>query len=86
MKLNRNFIVHKTGGDHLLVATGAAEFAGMVKGNRTLGDILELLKTETSEEAIIDIMRARFDAPEGMIERDVKKALTQLRKIGAIDE
>ena len=31
-------------------------------------------------------MKARFDAPEEIITRDVKKALTELRKIGAVEE
>ena len=31
-------------------------------------------------------MRERFDAPEGAVERDVDTALSQLRKIGALDE
>ena len=31
-------------------------------------------------------LKARFDAPEGVIEADVSKALAELRKIGALDE
>ena len=31
-------------------------------------------------------MKQRFDAPEDVIARDVKKALEGLRKIGALDE
>ena len=31
-------------------------------------------------------MKVRFDAPEDVITADVKKALSELRKIGAIDE
>ena len=86
MKLNKEYITHDTGSDSLLVPTGTANFAGLVKGNRTLGVILELLKHDTTEENIITAMKARFDAPEEVITRDVKKALTELRKIGAIDE
>ncbi len=70
----------------MLVPLGGAAFSGIVRGNQTLGAVLELLKTETSEAAIVDAMRARFDAPEGAVERDVAKALAELRKIGAIDE
>ena len=66
--------------------TGAAGFSGLVRGNKTLGAILELLKKETSEADIIDAMRKRFDAPEEAITRDVQKALAELRRIGAIDE
>ena len=86
MKLRKEFITHSTGSDSLLVPTGGAGWAGLVKGNKTLGAILELLKTDTSEVEIIKAMCARFDALETVIAADVQKALTELRKIGALDE
>ena len=86
MKLKKEFISHDTGTKTLLVSTGSASWAGLVRGNKTLGVILALLKTDTTEEAIIDAMKARFDAPEEIITRDVQKALAELRKIGALDE
>ena len=86
MKLKKEFITHNTESESLLVPAGGAGWSGLVRGNKTLGAILELLKTDTTEEAIITAMKARFDAPEEVIIRDVKKALSELRKIGAIDE
>ena len=86
MKLKKEFITHNTDSESLLVPAGGAGWSGLVKGNRTLGAILELLKTDTSGENIIAAMKDRFDAPEEIIIRDVKKALSELRKIGAIDE
>lgn len=70
----------------MLIAAGGAGFAGLVKGNKTLGVILELLKKETSEEKIIAAMKDRFDAPKEQIESDVRRALGELRKIGALEE
>lgn len=86
MKLRKEFITHDSGDESLLVPTGAAGFAGLVKGNKTLGAILELLKKETTETEIIAAMQSRFDASEDVIARDVRKALDELRKIGALDE
>ena len=86
MKLNKEFLLHNTGSETILVPTGAAGFSGVVRGNKTLGAVLELLQTDTTEAEIVAAMRARFNAPEGMIEADVTKALTELRKIGALDE
>ena len=86
MKLNKEFLLHNTGSESFLVPTGNADFFGLVKGNKTLGAVLELLKEETTEAEIITALKARFDAPEGAIERDVAKALSELRKIGALDE
>lgn len=86
MKLKKEFITHDTGKESLLVPTGNADFSGLVRGNKTLGAILALLKEDTTEEAIVAAMKERFDAPEDVIARDVKKALAELRKIGALDE
>ncbi len=86
MKLNKEFLIHNTDEESILVPTGGAGFSGIVRGNRTLGVMLELLKTETTEEALVAAMKARFDAPDGAIERDVAKTLSELRKIGAVDE
>ena len=86
MKLKKNFITHDTGTESLLVPTGSAGFSGLVKGNKTLGAILELLKEETTKEAVIKAMGQRFEAPEDVLARDVEKALSQLRDIGALDE
>ena len=85
MKLKKDFIVHNSEGESLLVPTGNAGFSGIVKGNKTFGAILELLKNDTTEEEITAAMRARFDAPEEAVSRDVKKAIEKLREIGAID-
>lgn len=85
MKLKKEFIVHVTGKETVLVPTGNADFSGLVRGNKTFGAIMELLKEETTEDEIIAAMKKRFDAPEDMIRRDVEKAVSELRKIGAID-
>ena len=86
MKLKKEFITHDTGTESLLVPTGSAGWSGLVKGNKTLGAILSLLKKETTEDAVIAAMKERFDAPAEVIARDVKKALSELRRIGALDE
>ncbi len=86
MKLKKEFITHVTEEESLLVPTGNAEFSGIVRGNRTLGVILELLKEETTEEKIVFALKDRFDAPEGAAERDTARALAELRGIGALDE
>ena len=86
MKLKKKFISHDSGSQSLLVPAGDAGWSGLVKGNRTLGIILELLKTETTEENIVAAMKARFNAPEEVISRDVRKVVAELRRIGALDE
>ncbi len=86
MKLKKTFIVHNTGSESLLVPTGGAGFSGLVRGNETMGAILSLLKEDITEEAVVSAMAAKYDAPEERIARDVKKVLSELRNIGALDE
>ncbi len=86
MKLKKEFITHNSEDESFLVPAGGAGFSGLVKGNKTFGKILELLKNDTTEEAIVSVMCETYDAPESVIAADVKKALENLRGIGALDE
>jgi hypothetical protein len=86
MRLRPDFVAHDAGGEWVLVPVGGASFSGIVRGNRTLGDILTMLQDDTSEEEIVSSLRKRYDAPEGAIERDVARALDELRGIGAIGD
>ena len=85
LKLNKNFLVHKTDKETIVVTTGKAEFSGVVKGNQTLGTILDLLKKDTTIEKIVDSMLKEYDAPREVIEKDVRTTVSRLREIGAID-
>lgn len=86
MRIKEQFLTHEADGLSMLVPLGGAGFSGIVKGNRTLGVILQLLKTDTTEDAVVQAMRARFDAPEDVIRRDVERAVRELRAIGALEE
>ena len=86
MKLNREYLLHNTGSESVLVPTGNANFSGVVRGNKTFGTVLELLKNETTEEAMISALKTRFHAPEGAVETDVARALVELCRIGALNE
>ena len=86
MKLNDKFILHISGDETILVATGDSDFSGIVKGNKTLGKILELLKDETSEEKIVSYLKDIYEGDTDVIANDVKNALAKLREIGALDE
>ncbi len=86
MRLKKEFITHNAGDEFMLVSTGKASFSGIVKGNKTTGEILELLKERTTEAEIVAKLRSKYEAPEGVIERDVRKVLTQIKNIGALEK
>ena len=86
MKLKDGFVTREMGGEQIMVATGGANFSGLVRSNATAAFIVECLKEETTRQAIIDTMLKRYDAPENVIAADVDMVLSKLRSIKALDE
>ena len=85
MKLSPNFLIHVQDNEHLLIPVSDAKFSGVVRGNKTFGAILSCLKEETTEEQIVESLKAQFEgADEEVIKADVAKALSELSKIEAI--
>jgi hypothetical protein len=88
MKIKSSFITQQIGDRQYMVATGeeAGSFSGMISSNRTAAAVVDLLKDETTEKAVVDAMFRRFDAPRERIEKDVRKVLDILRSVGALEE
>jgi len=86
MKINSAFLTHDDGDQKLLVSTGASKFSGLVRSNETAGFIIGCLENETTEAEIVAKMQKKYDGSKDVMERDVRKIIDQLRKIGAIDE
>ncbi len=86
MKLKSNFITQNIDETQFLVPLGTEAFSGIVRSNKTAAFIVDCLKTETSEDAIVARMCEKYDAPRERIAADVQKALDSLRSIGAIEE
>lgn len=86
MKLKEGFITHETDGEQIMVAAGDVGFTGLVRSNKTAAFIVDCLKTETTKDAIVEAMAAKYDAPKTVIEKDVERILEKLRSIGAFDE
>ena len=86
MKLNKNFLVHKTKKEVIVVPSGKAEFSGVINGNETFGVILDFLKKGITEDKIIAEMQKMYSDDNGQIEKDVKMTVSKLKEIGAIDD
>lgn len=85
LKLKENFVTQEIDGEQVMVAVGGG-FNGMVRSNATAAFIVNCLKTETTQEAVLDAMCSKYDAPREVMAADVNKVLDNLRKIGALDE
>ena len=86
MKLKDSFITQDIDGMQFLVPVGAEAFHGIVRSNATAAFIVDCLKEETTEDAIVDALCARFDAPRTEIAADVHVILDTLRGIHALEE
>ena len=85
MKLGKTFITHTSGKEQLMISAGG-DFSGMVRSNPTAARIIDLLKTETTRDEIVENMLSEYDVAREVLEADVDKVLAALRSIGAIDE
>ncbi len=86
MRLKKEFVSRNVGTQTVLVPTGDASFHGVVQGNKTFAAIVELLREEATEEAVVAAMCERYDAPEAIIRRDVSHAIGELRRVDALEE
>ncbi len=87
MKLKTGFITHMVGNTQMMVATGPASsvFHGLVRSNETAAFIVDCLKTETTEQQIVEAVLKEYDAPEDVVARDVHSVVEKLREIGALE-
>ncbi len=85
MKLKQGFMVHEADGISMLISTGTARFSGVVRGNKTFGAILQALQQDVSREELISTICGKYEVSSETVEKDVDKAITELRRIGAID-
>lgn len=86
MKLNDNFLTQEIDDAQVMVATGDVEFNGIVRSNSTAGEIIDLMREETTRDEVLDKMCAKYDAPRETIAEDVDMVIATLRKVGALDE
>ena len=85
MQLKENFVISQVEDELLLVPVGA-DFHGLVRVKGAARSILEYLRTETDEAAMVERLLEEFEVPREKAERDVAKILAQLRDVDAIRE
>ena len=86
MRLKNDFITQVIDDVQYLVPVGEEQFSGMLRNNKTAAFIVDLLKEETTEEAVVNAMSEKYEAPRDEIAADVKEILSTLRSVGALEE
>lgn len=84
MKLKDEFITHNSDDESMLIPTADARFSGIVRGNKTMGKIIDLLKEDTTEDEIVGKLLDIYDIPEETVRKDVKTVIENLTNIGAL--
>ncbi len=84
MKLRPEFITQDLDGMQYLVAVGGEQFNGIVRSNDTAAFIVNCLKEETTENAIVDKMSTKYDATRDEIAKDVSEIIKKLKSINAL--
>jgi len=87
MKLKKGFVTHMVGNEQMMVAAGPATkiFHGLVRSNETAAFIVDCLKQETTEAAIVDAMLERYEVSRETLESDVHGIIEKLNSIGALE-
>lgn len=87
MKLKEGFITHQIQDTQMMVATGEAakHFHGLVRSNETAAFIVDCLKSETTEEEIVDKLLTEYDVERDRAAKDVRLIVEKLTGIGALE-
>ena len=88
MKLKEEYILYNSSPDELIaVATGdeAENFNGLLRANKTAGEIMEFLKEDLSENELVSKLLEKYDASEQEVRKDLAEILETLRSVGAIE-
>lgn len=88
MKLNKDIMLGNIDGRDFAIATGelSKTFNGIINNNPSANFIFNLLKTEQTEDSIVQAMLEKYDAQEEVIRADVRELLDVIRKAGILEE
>lgn len=86
MRINPDFVIHKTERGAVLVAVGKAgeKFHGIITLNATGLFIVEQLNKETDYETLLSSFLDEYDIDKETAERDLNAFLSKLESAGAI--
>lgn len=88
MKLKYAFESINMGDEIIAVPVGknAHNLKGVLKLNKEGFDIIDSLKTETSEEEIIDQLSLKYNTEYSIVQKYVHNVIEYLKSVGALEE
>lgn len=87
MKLKDEIVLGNIDGRDFAIATGSLsqKFQGLINNNPTANFIFTLLKTEQTEDSIVQAMLEKYDAQEAVVRADVRELLAQLKAMDILE-
>lgn len=87
MKLKKGIVTNSIDGENYAIATGEAakNFNGLIKNNPTAAFIFELLKTDQTEDSIVEAVVAKYDVDAKTARADVNELLNLLKSKNLIE-
>lgn len=87
MKLKDEIVLGNIDGRDFAIATGSLsqKFQGLINNNPTANFIFTLLKTEQTEDSIVQAMLEKYDAQEAVVRADIRELLAQLKAMDILE-
>ena len=87
MKLKYEFVVRNIMDEYVLVPVGEAalKFAGMITTSEVGAFLIDLLKSDTDKNTLVQRVIAEYEVEEQQASDDVEEFLSQLQKLQLLD-
>ena len=88
MKIKDNFLLKEIAGNYVVVPVGdeLVDLNCMITLNESGAFLWNNLKNDITEEALLSALLSEYDADKEIAAADIKEFLSNVRKIGALDE
>ena len=88
MRLKEGVIVTQVGDNHIVVAAGQAaeKFTGMLKMNGTAAFITQQFQTETTPDAVANVLVEKYDVSLEQALESVNSVVKSLLSLGLLEE
>ena len=88
MKLNENYILKTIAGSPVVVPVGEAvnQVKGMITLNGPAEVIWKCLENGDDFDAVLATLKAKYDAPEELLKKDLNAFVEKLKGLGILSE
>lgn len=88
MKIEPNFEIVQIADDYMLVPVGdkIEQFNGTVVLNEVAAFLVRNMKTDITEEQLIDLVMEEYEVDKETAKEDIEKVILDMKKIGIIHE